>query len=384
MSHSFNVAVIGTGFIGPVHVEALRRLGIKTVGLMGSSPERARPRAEEMGIERVYADIDELVADGSVDVVHITSPNKYHYPHAKAALEAGKHVICEKPLTMNSKESAELLELARAKKLVNAVNFNIRFYPLNHLARRMVASGELGKVYIVRGHYVQDWLLFDTDWNWRLESGLGGSLRSVGDVGSHWLDLTGFITGLKIERVLADFATFLPVRRQPTKPIDTFAGKALKPSDYKEREIDTEDYATILLHYEGGARGVVTASQVCAGRKNLLQYEISGAEKAVAWNGERPNELWIGNRNEPNQLLIKDPSLLPPEASQFADYPGGHAEGFPDTFKQLYKAVYRYIEAGDFDAPPDFPTFADGHEEMLLAEAIEKSAKAGKWVEVKR
>jgi predicted dehydrogenase len=283
---------------------------------------------------------------------------------------------------MNSQESTRLLELARAKKLVHAVNFNIRFYPLNHYAQQLVANDGLGKLYIVRGHYVQDWLLYDTDWNWRLETELGGNLRAVGDIGSHWLDLTSFITGLKVKRVLADFETFLPVRRQPTKTIETFAGKDLSPEDYQDREIMTEDYATIVLHYVGGARGVVTVSQVSAGRKNQLCYEISGAKKAIAWNSERPNELWIGHRDAPNQTLLKDPSLFPAMAEQFTDYPGGHNEGFPDTFKQLYKAVYRYLKAGDFDSPADFPTFADGHEEMVLAEAIESSARTGSWVDV--
>lgn len=382
MNDSLGVAVVGTGFIGPVHVEALRRLGIEVVGLMGSSQERAKPKAQGLGIGRVYASLDELVSDESVDVVHITSPNKYHYPQAKAALEAGKHVICEKPLAMNSQESDRLLELARAKKLVHAVNFNIRFYPLNHYAQQLVANDELGKLYIVRGHYVQDWLLYDSDWNWRLETELGGNLRAVGDIGSHWLDLTSFIAGLKVKRVFADFETFLPVRRQPTKPIETFAGKDLSPEDYQDREIRTEDYATIVLQYVGGARGVVTVSQVSAGRKNQLCYEISGAKKAIAWNSERPNELWIGHRDAPNQTLLKDSSLFPAMAAQFTDYPGGHNEGFPDTFKQLYKAVYRYLKAGDFDSPEDFPTFADGHKEMVLAEAIESSARTGSWVDV--
>jgi predicted dehydrogenase len=382
VNDSLGVAVVGTGFIGPVHVEALRRLGIEVVGLMGSSQERAKPKAQGLGIGRVYASLDELVSDESVDVVHITSPNKYHYPQAKAALEAGRHVICEKPLATNSQESDRLLELARAKKLVHAVNFNIRFYPLNHYARQLVADDELGKLYIVRGHYVQDWLLYDTDWNWRLETELGGNLRAVGDIGSHWLDLTSFVTGLKVKRVFADFETFLPVRRQPTKPIETFAGKDLSPEDYQDREIRTEDYATIVLHYVGGARGVVTVSQVSAGRKNQLCYEISGAKKAIAWNSERPNELWIGHRDVPNQTLLKDPSLFPAIAAQFTDYPGGHNEGFPDTFKQLYEAVYRYLSAGNFDSPADFPTFADGHKEMVLAEAIESSVRTGSWVDV--
>jgi predicted dehydrogenase len=377
-------AVIGTGFIGPAHVEALRRLGIEVAGVAGSSPERARPKAEELNIRRVYADWRELVEDPDVDVVHITTPNHLHYQMAKAAIEVGKHVVCEKPLAMNSQESSELLQLAQEAGIVHAVNYNIRFYPLCQEARARAARGDLGDVYIIRGSYLQDWLFYDTDWNWRLEPELGGSLRAVADIGTHWMDLTGFITGLEVEAVLADFHTFLPVRKKPAGPIDTFAGKELTPEDYVERPIHTEDYATVLLAYEGGARGVMTVSQVSAGRKNRLAFEIDGSQLALAWDSERPNELWIGHRDGPNEVLMKDPSLLALPADDFAGYPGGHNEGFPDTFKQLYKAVYRYIEAGDLSAPPDFPTFADGHEEILLCEAIEHSAKERHWVEIER
>lgn len=383
MSRADRVALIGSGFIGPAHVEALRRLGIQVVGILGSSPERTRPKAQDLGIGRVYGSLEELVSDESVNVVHIASPNKYHYTQAKACLEHGKHVICEKPLAVNSQQSRDLLELAQSQKLVNAVNYNLRFYPLNQQARQWIADGSLGSLYILRGHYVQDWLLFDTDWNWRLDPDLGGNLRAVGDIGSHWLDLVSFISGRRVERVLADFQTFVPVRRQPARALETFAGSSLPGPGYCEREIKTEDYATILLQYEGGARGVVTVAQVCAGRKNQLCYEISGAKQALAWNSERPNELWIGHRDAPNQVLLKDPSLLAPAARQFADYPGGHNEGFPDTFKQLYKAVYRYIEAGHPAAPADFPTFADGHNQVVLGEAIAQSAREQRWVEVR-
>ncbi|RLC68221.1 MAG: gfo/Idh/MocA family oxidoreductase [Chloroflexi bacterium] len=377
-------AVIGTGFIGPAHVEALRRLGIEVTGIAGSSPERARPKAEALNIPRVYADWRELVADPEVDVVHIATPNHLHYPMTRAAIEAGKHVVCEKPLAMNSQESAQLLRLAEKAGVVHAVNYNIRFYPLCQEARARVARGDLGHVYIIRGSYLQDWLFYETDWNWRLEPELGGSLRAVADIGTHWMDLTGFITGLKVEAVWADFHTFIPVRKKPTKPIDTFAGKELKPEDYVEQAIHTEDYATVLLAYEGGARGVMTVSQVSAGRKNRLAFEIDGAKLALAWNSERPNELWIGHRDGPNEVLMKDPSLLTSQARDFTAYPGGHNEGFPDTFKMLYRAVYRYIEAGDLAAAPDFPTFADGHEEILLCEAIERSAREHEWVAIER
>lgn len=377
-------AVIGTGFIGPVHVEALRRLGVEVVGVAGSSPERARPKAEALHIPKVYADWPDLVADPEVNVVHITTPNHLHYPQARAAIEAGKHVVCEKPLAMNSQESAELLRLATEAGIVHAVNHNIRFYPICQEAHARTARGDLGDVYIIRGSYLQDWLFYDTDWNWRLEPDLGGSLRVVADIGTHWLDLTSFITGLRVQAVLADFCTFIPVRKKPAKPMDTFSGKELRPEDYMERPIQTEDYATVLLAYEGGARGVMTVSQVSAGRKNRLAFEIDGSKSALAWDSERPNELWIGRRDGPNQVLMKDPSLLTPPAKEFTGCPGGHNEGFPDTFKQLYKAVYRYIRAGNLDVPPDFPTFADGHEEILLCEAIERSAQEHKWVEVAR
>lgn len=383
MANELKVGVVGTGFIGPAHIEALRRLGIEVAGLVGSSPARAQEKASALRIGKVYDSFEALIADDGINVVHITSPNHLHYPQAKAALLAGKHVICEKPLAMNARESAELVQLAQERNLLNVVNFNIRFNPLVHQAKAMVDSGALGDMFIVQGSYLQDWLLLETDWNWRLEPELGGDMRAVADIGSHWLDLVTFITGSKIEAVCADFATFLKTRKKPTKPIDTFSGKLLTADDYVEQPIKTEDYAGIMLRFANGARGLLSVSQVSAGRKNRLYFEIDGAKAALAWDSERSNEMWIGHRNRPNELLIKDPSLLMPEARQFASYPGGHGEGFPDTFKQLYFAAYRYLQNGDFSAPTDFPTFADGHYELVLGEAILQSAREQKWIEVK-
>ena len=375
------VGVIGTGFIGPVHVEALRRLGIEVAAVAGPRADGVAEKARALRIQKYYETAEALIADPAIDVVHITSPNHAHYPQAKAALLAGKHVVCEKPLAMNSAESSELVKLAKDAQRVNAVNFNIRFYPLSHQARQLVQSGEIGEVYIVQGSYLQDWLLLPTDWNWRLEPQFSGEMRAVADIGSHWLDLTTFITGLQIEAVCADFATFLKTRRKPAQPVETFTGKLQTAAEYVEQPINTEDYATVMLRYNNGARGVMTVAQVCAGRKNRLSYEIDGARSALVWDGERPNELWINHRERPNELLLKDPALLAPEARQFASYPGGHNEGFPDTFKQLYHAVYRYIDAGDFSARPDFPTFEDGHRALRVGEAIFRSAKEGRWVD---
>lgn len=379
---TIGVGVAGTGFIGPAHVEGLRRNGIQVLGLVESTPETAREKAAELGIPRAYSSYESMLADPDIDIIHLATPNLLHHPHAKAALLAGKHVVCEKPLAMNQRESAELVKLAAEMGKVNAVNFNIRMYPMVQQARSLVQSGEIGDLFILQGSYLQDWLLFDTDWNWRLEPDLGGTLRAVGDIGSHWLDLMTFVTGQRVEEVFADFRTFHPIRKKPAKPLETFTGKLLQPSDYVEQPIYTEDYATILLHYENGVRGVVTVAQVCSGRKNRLFFEINGSKSSLAWDGENPNELWIGNRSAPNQIVMKDPSLLSSEAKQTASYPGGHTEGFPDTFKQLYKKVYDYIFAGDLSKTPDFPTFADGHYEMVLCEAIERSAKEGKWIKV--
>jgi predicted dehydrogenase len=377
-----NVGVVGTGFIGPVHVEALRRSHIHVLGLSGNSAEKTKIKAAELGIEKAYPSYEAMIADPDIHAVHLTTPNYLHYPQAKAALLAGKHVICEKPLAMNSTESNELVKLAAQLKLVNATNFNLRFYPMIYQARSMVQSGEIGKPFIFQGSYLQDWLLNPTDWNWRLDPELGGSLRTVGDIGSHWLDLITFITGLRIKSLMADFSTFIPMRKKPSKPVETFSGKMLQPSDYYDQPITTEDYASVLLRFENGVHGAVTLSQMCAGRKNRLFFEINASVQSIAWDSEQPNDLWIGRRESANGLLMKDPSLVSPETRQVISYPGGHQEGFPDTFKQLFSNIYRYIRAGDYSAAPDFPTFADGHYQMLLGEAIEESAKDGKWIPV--
>jgi predicted dehydrogenase len=382
MADQIQAAIVGTGFIGPAHLEALRRLPIPVIGLVESSYEDAQKKAAELGIPKAYPSYEALLEDPEVTVVHLATPNYLHFPEAKAALLAGKHVVCEKPLAMTTAESAELLRLAKETGRVNAINFNLRFYPVVQHARSLVREGALGDLFILQGSYLQDWLLYPTDWNWRLEPDLGGSLRAVADIGSHWLDMLTFITGLRVESVLADFKTFHPIRKKPAKPLDTFTGKILQPEDYIDQPIHTEDYATILLRFENGVRGVVTVAQVCAGRKNRLFFEIDGSQSALSFDSERPNELWIGHRDRPNELLLKDPSLLSPEARAVTSYPGGHNEGFPDTFKQLQRKVYDYIRKGDFQAEPDFPTFADGHYELQLCEAIEKSARQECWVKV--
>jgi predicted dehydrogenase len=262
-------AVIGTGFIGTVHVEALRRIGVQVRGVLGSTPERGAARAEALGVPRAYPSLDALLDDPTVDAVHVTSPNDLHLPQTRAVLAAGRNVICEKPLAMSAIESAELVRLAAVSGRVNAANFNIRWYPLNQHAHDVVTGGEIGDVRLVTGRYFQDWLLLETDWNWRLQPERGGALRAVGDIGSHWLDLTTFVTGQRVVAVMAELATFIEARREPTGPVETFSTKVA--AETVTRDIATEDAATIL-RLENGARGVVTVSQISAGRKNSLQY----------------------------------------------------------------------------------------------------------------
>jgi predicted dehydrogenase len=370
-------AVVGTGFIGVVHVEALRRLGIEVVGVVGSSPERARAKP---GLPPAFDSFDAMLADDRVEVVHLTTPNHVHYPQVKAVLAAGKHCVCEKPLALTSEQSAELLELGEASGLVHATNFNIRFYPVVQHARALVRDGTLGAVWNVHGGYLQDWLQLPTDWNWRLEPDKGGELRAVADIGSHWLDLTQFVTGRRVVEVLADFATTIPVRRKPLGEVETFSG-----DDGGEREdapMTTEDLAHILLRFEGGARGSVVVSQVSAGRRNSLRFEVDGSRGALAWDADRHEELWLGHRGRPNEVLLRDPTLLARDAARHTALPAGHAEGFGDTFKELYRAVYAAVEAGGPPADPDYPTFADGHRANILGDLIARSNRERAWVEV--
>jgi predicted dehydrogenase len=379
---NFGVAITGTGFMGPAHTEGLRRLGINPVGILGSSAEKSERAAKDLGLSKGYKDYDELLADDEVQVVHVTSPNRIHFDQASRALKAGKHVLCEKPLAMTSEESAALVKLAQETGLVAGVNYNIRFYPLNLEARERVQRGDLGDVFSIHGGYVQDWLFYPTDYNWRVRAEEGGALRAVADIGTHWLDLVQTITGLEVESVLADLKTVYPTRQRPTGEVETFSGKVQQTEATESIEVETEDFGAVLLRFKGGGRGSLWVTQVTAGRKNSLKYEISGTQAAMAWNSEQPNELWLGHRDKPNEILIRDPGLVSPAAQAHITYPGGHNEGYDDTFKQCFKAFYDYLAAGNYDAPEPFPTFSDGHQEILLCEAILKSHQESRWVTV--
>ncbi len=378
---TIKAAVIGTGFIGPAHVEALRRLGfVEVVALAGRDKARTETKAAELSIPKVYTDFRKLLKDPEVEVVHNCSTNNVHFTINTAILKAGKHCISEKPLATTTAHSRALVKLARETGLVNAVNFNYRFYPLSMQAKAIVEAGEFGELYAATGCYLQDWLCYETDYSWRLDRRISGASSAVADLGSHWCDLMQFITGRRIVAVLGDLQTTFKVRKRPKVTSEAFAVDTLTAKDYERVKIGLDDFANVLVRFDNGARGVFSVSQVSHGRKNYCCYELDGAKCSLGADLEQPNSLWIGHRERPNEELIKDPSLLKPQARPYAHYPGGHPEGYPDGPKNLFRNAYLKI-AGDKKALP-FPTFEDGHRAVAIVEAVVKSSKTGKWTKV--
>ncbi|MCX7919899.1 MAG: Gfo/Idh/MocA family oxidoreductase [bacterium] len=382
---TIKAGIIGTGFIGPAHIEALRRLGyVEVIALAEESQARAEEKARQLHIPLAYGDYRDMLRNPEIQAIHNCTPNYLHFQITLDAIHAGKHIISEKPLSMNESESAKLVAAVNKTKLVNAIDFNYRGYPLVQQAKQLIALGELGKIYLVHGSYLQDWLLYPTDYNWRLESNLSGNLRAIADIGSHWCDLIQYVSGLKIVEVFADLKTVIPTRIRPKGIIETFKGSDRNISTRKltqTMQVDTEDYGAVLLRFDGGQHGVFLVSQVSAGRKNRLWFEIDGSKSSLAWDQENPNELWLGHRDKPNEILPKDPSLLEKKAKPLAHYPGGHPEGYPDGLKNVLENVYQDIRNGTRNG--EYPKFIDGHRAMLLNAAILKSYQTKKWVKVR-
>jgi len=378
---TINTAIIGTGFMGRVHLEAIRRVElVEAAAISGRNIEAAQGLAEGFSIPTIAADYHDILANPQIDAVHICTPNAQHFSMAKEALQAGKHVLCEKPLATTVDQAQELVSLAANKKLRNCVCHNLRFYPMVQQMRRMREAGDLGEILLVHGTYFQDWLLYYTDWNWRIDPKSGGPSRTMADIGSHWFDMAEHVTGLSVTSLCADLQTFHRTRKQPKHSAETFANKSLGPENYLETPVTTEDCGSVIFRTGERARGSVTASQVSAGRKNRLSIEICGTESSVAWNQERPDELWIGHRDAPNQLLLKDPSLLDPAARPYADLPGGHSEGYDDTFKQIFRRFYSSIRMPDEHL--DYPQFADGLRQLIILNAVLASHQKRSWVDL--
>jgi predicted dehydrogenase len=393
--HQLRAGVIGTGFIGPVHIEALNRLGVRVTAICGST-RNAHATAAKWGIPEVHGDYDyrALVRSPNVDVVHITSPNRVHVEQSLAALAAGKHVVCEKPLGMTSADTARIVAAlrkldttaarTRAHAPVFAVNYMCRFFPAVLQMRALVQRGDLGQIMHVQGHFFQDWLLLPTDYNWRLLAAEGGQLRAVGDIGTHWIDTVSFILGAKPARVFAHLETFHKTRYRPTGEVQTFA--KIDPKAMRPYRVDTEDFGSVLLRFGKAAHGFVNGvhanasiSQVAAGWKCSLALGIYGTKGSVRWDLQQPNEILLGRRDEPNQLLQRATAGFSADVAGYTDYPGGHPEGFPDSHKMHYRAVYEHIASGR-TTPALFASARDGHDEVRLCEAVLESSRRGRWV----
>ena len=315
--------------------------------------------------------------------MHVASPNEVHAEQVRTVIEAGKHVVCEKPLAVSVADCEDLLGRAETAGVVHAVCFNIRFYPMCHQAQAMVAAGEIGEPRLVSGGYMQDWLLLPTDWNWRLQPDKAGDLRAVADIGSHWLDLVRFITGRRVTEVMAELHTFVDVREHPAGSVESFA-RVDDDAELVREEMASDDAAGIMLRLEGGARAVATISQVAAGHKNSVSVEVDGSTDALRWDSERPDELWVGHRGRPNEVQFRDPGLAHESAARLMGYPPGHVEGFPDTFRALFGQVYADVAAGEPSTHPTYPTFADGLDAVRVTEAIAQSSRQRQWVTVDR
>lgn len=376
----FRVGVIGTGFIGAVHVEALNRLtNVDVVAIA----ERSNPEARAMllNVPKAYADYKEMIDKEDLDAVHICTPNNQHYEQSVYALEHGVAVMCEKPMTSSLDDAKKLVTLAEKSGLPGGINFMFRFYPMVQQIKSMIEKGDVGEIFTIHGSYLQDWLYYDTDFNWRLDPSESGKSRAFADIGSHWIDMVESCTGLRVTEVMADTAIFHKKRKKPLRPIETYAGLELSPDEYEEVPITTEDYAAVLFHFDNGAHGSCVISQMYAGRKNQTILSIGGSKAAVEWDSENSNELWVGKRNSYNQSIVKDPSILYDDTRSIISYPGGHSEGFADSFKHHFRKFYAAL--GDSsDNTVAYASFADGYREMLLCEKIIESAESNKWVQI--
>ncbi len=372
--------IIGTGFSAMSHLEAVKRLpNVDVVAIASSQMEKAKSVAEHYNIKKAYDNVSDMIQDPDVEVIHNCSSNQLHYPFNREVLEAGKHLLSEKPLAMNAKESHELQELSKKTGSVSAVCFNYRHFPIVHEMKTQLGTGEHGRMNLVYGGYVQDWCLYDTDYSWRMDPDKNGSSRAVADIGSHWCDTIQYVTGQKIVEVFADLKTVHPVRKKPKQEVATFG--ANQSDETEDVTIKTEDYGSVLVHFEDGMHGVFTVSQVSPGRKNKFYFDITTEHSTFSWDQEKPNRLWIGKRNEANQELVKDPGLLSEGAAGLAHYPGGHPEGWPDGLKNLMIDFYSTIE-GNKGREASFATLEDGHRIMLLIEAILVSDQSKKWVKI--
>jgi len=372
------MGLVGPGFVAAHHIDAVRRLGdVDVVAIAGSSQQSAEKKTKEYKVERAYGDFRALVADPDIQVIHNTTPNHMHLPVTMAALEAGKHVISDKPLALNSSEARRLRDAAIAAKVAHVVTFNYRGNPLVQQARRMVAKDDCGDLSFVHGHYLQDWLTNPNVYSWRSDPAKGGVSSALGDIGSHWCDLAEHVSGLRIVSVLAEITTVVPVRYSSGTSGEAFSNKV--DSNRKPVQVTSEDLATVLLRFEHGVKGCLSVGQVLPGHKNDLELEVNGRSLSLNWKQERQNELWIGRTERSNEMMAKDPSLVLPEVLPYVHLPGGHQEAWADAFCNVVREAYAWIRSGaeNETKPAMLPTFEDGYRSACIIDAMLKSHAAG-------
>lgn len=374
MSKPLRAAVVGTGFIGRVHVRCARLAGAEVVGVAASTPERSAEAAQSMQVPRGYASGLEAARDKDVDVIHICTPNAYHMEVAQAALETGKHVICEKPLATSLQDAITLTELARRKGLVGTVPFINRFHPMVREARARVQSDETGKLYLIQGSYLQDWLMQAGDTNWRVDAAAGGASRAFADIGSHLCDLLEWITGERFTSLIATLGTPIAERSAAASRVAFQASGEVKET----KPVSTEDVACLILRTDRGTLASLTVSQVSAGRKNRLWFEIDGARQSAIFDLESPEQLWIGKR-EGTTLFVRDPSQGSPEQKRLTVLPAGHAQGWGDCFEAFVRDSYAAMRG---ESHQGLPTFADGARSMSIVEAVLRSSAANQWTSI--
>jgi predicted dehydrogenase len=379
-----NTGIIGMGLIGTLHADALKRIGsVDLVAITDANYQLAKEKSEKLGVEKCYSTADELIADPEIEAIHNCTPNHLHLSINEKIILAGKHILSEKPLGISVDESSHLLELLKEyPDIIAGVNFNYRMNPLVQDMKHRVEKGEIGKPYLVHGSYLQDWLLYDTDYNWRVEPEYGGASRAVADIGSHWMDTAQTIAGLKITEVFADITTIIPIRKKPVTEVETFSiSKNLK---YEAKKMLTEDYAAILVKFENDVSGIFYCSQVSAGRKCFLNVEIDGSKSSLYWNQETADWMWKGNRDTNNELVMRNPNFMSPESRRYTSLPAGHPEGWHDALKNNFEAFYFFIQSGKKRGKDkgDFATFEDGHYIMRITEAIMRSSNEKRWVKV--
>ena len=375
------VGIIGMGYIGESHIEAVRRIGCcELYAVADTNYELAKKKADYYGIEKCYAGVEELLADPEIDAVHNCTPNFLHLAINRGIIKSGKHLLSEKPLCMNYDEAKELVELKKQyPNSVAAVNFNYRLNPMVQEMRNRIADGKVGDVRVITGSYQQDWLLYDTDYSWRLEPEVAGNSCAIADIGSHWMDAIQHVTGHRITEVMADIKTVIPVRKKPKQQTETFTSNV--PVEYDEVEVENEDYAAVLFHTDKGATGVYHVSEVAAGHGCYFNFEINGSAASLKWNQEENDRLWMGLRGDDNRLIIRDPNAISKDAKQYTALAMGHTEGWNDAFKGNIYAFYKYIEDGQ-QGEPIFATLEQAAYTVKLTECVVKSSKMKSWVTV--